>query len=91
MADARHKKAEKYTATLDFGGQFYYFVIYLHKERSRVLYAASDEGRADESALLEKALKAAFGGKSFSVERVESGVLSGFYEESGISVVRGSV
>ena len=91
LADARHKKAEKYTATLDFGGQFYYFVIYLHKERSRVLYAASDEGRADESALLEKALKAAFGGKSFSVERVESGVLSGFYEESGISVVRGSV
>ena len=56
-----------------------------------MLYAASDEGRADESALLEKALKAAFGGKSFSVERVESGVLSGFYEESGISVVRGSV
>lgn len=91
FADARHKKTEKYTATLDFGGQFYYFVIYLHKERSRVLYASSGEEREGESALLKKALEAAFGGKSFSVERTESGVLSGFFEESGISVVRGSV
>ena len=91
FADARQKKAEKYTATLDLGGQFYYFVIYLHKERSRVLYAASGEEREGESALLKKALEAAFGGKSFSVERTESGVLSGFFEESGISVVRGSV
>ena len=91
FADARQKKAEKYAATLDFGGQFYYFVIYLHKERNRVLYAASGEERAGERALLKKALEAAFGGKSFSVERTESGVLSGFFEKSGISVVRGSV
>ena len=91
FVDVRQKKAEKCTVTLDFGGQFYYFVIYLHKERSRVLYAASGEERAGERALLKKALEAAFGGKSFSVERTESGVLSGFFEESGISVVRGSV
>ena len=91
FTDARQKKAEKYTATLDFAGQFYYFVIYLHKERCRVLYAASGEEHAGESALLKKALEAAFGGKSFSVERAEAGMLSGFYEKSGISVVRGSV
>ena len=92
FTDARQKKAEKYTATLDFAGQFYYFVIYLHKERCRVLYAASGEEHAgEESALLKKALETAFGGKSFSVERAEAGMLSGFYEKSGISVVRGSV
>lgn len=91
FTDARQKKTEKYTATLDFAGQFYYFVIYLHKEHCRVLYAASGEERAGESALLKKALEAAFGGKSFSVERAEAGMLSGFYEKSGISVVRGSV
>ena len=87
--DVRQKKAEKCTAMLDFGGKFYCFVIYLHK--GRVLYAVSGEERTGESALLEKALEAAFGGKSFSVERAEAGVLSGFYEKSGISVVRGSV
>jgi len=56
-----------------------------------VLYAVSGEERAGESALLEKALEAAFGGKSFSVERAEAGVLSGFYEEDCISAARGSV
>jgi len=91
FADARQKKAEKYTATLDLGGQFYYFVIYLHKERGRVLYGTSFAPRADESAMLEKALEAAFAGKAFSVERAESGALSGFFEDGGISVVRGSV
>jgi len=89
FADTRQKKAEKCTVALDFAGQFYYFVIYLHKEC--VLYAASGEERAGESALLKKALEAAFSGKSFSVERAESKTLSGFYEDGGISAVRGSV
>jgi len=89
FADTRQKKAEKCTVALDFAGQFYYFVIYLHKEC--VLYAASGEERAGESAVLKKALEAAFGGKSFSVERAEAGVLSGFYEEDCISAARGSV
>ncbi|MFC2477907.1 MAG: hypothetical protein ACFNQG_02640, partial [Treponema socranskii subsp. buccale] len=87
--DVRQKKAEKCTAMLDFGGKFYCFVIYLHK--GRVLYAVSGEECTGESALLEKALEAAFGGKSFSVERAEAGVLSGFYEEDCISAARGSV
>ena len=91
FVDVRQKKAEKCTATLDFGGQVYYFVIYLHKERGRVLYGTSFAPRADESAMLEKALEAAFAGKAFSVERAESGALSGFFEDGGISVVRGSV
>ena len=56
-----------------------------------MLYAASGEERAGESALLKKALEAAFSGKSFSVERAESKTLSGFYEDGGISAVRGSV
>ena len=89
FTDVRQKKAEKCTVTLDFGGQFYYFVIYLQK--GRVLYAVQGTGSADESAALEKALEAAFGGKSFSVERSDGSALSGFYEKSGISVVRGSV
>lgn len=87
--DVRQKKAEKCTAMLDFDGKFYCFVIYLQK--GRVLYAVSGEERTGESALLEKALEAAFGGKSFSVERAEAGVLSGFYEEDCISAARGSV
>ncbi|MGI5096414.1 hypothetical protein IZU27_01915 [Treponema socranskii] len=89
FTDVRQKKAEKCTVTLDFGGQFYYFVIYLQK--GRVLYAVQGTDSADESAALEKALEAAFGGKSFSVERSDGSALSGFYEKSGISVVRGSV
>nr|WP_180485362.1 hypothetical protein [Treponema socranskii] len=56
-----------------------------------MLYAVSGEECTGESALLEKALEAAFGGKSFSVERVKAGVLSGFYEEDCISAARGSV
>ncbi|MBC6720497.1 hypothetical protein [Treponema sp. Marseille-Q4130] len=89
FTDVRQKKAEKCTVTLDFGGQFYYFVIYLQK--GRVLYAVQGTDSADESAALEKALEAAFGGKSFSVERSDGSALSGFYEKSRISVVRGSV
>ena len=89
FTDVRQKKAEKCTVTLDFGGQFYYFVIYLQK--GRVLYAVQGTDSADESAALEKALEAAFGGKSFTVQQAEAGALSGFYEKSGISVVRGSV
>ena len=89
FADTRQKKAEKCTVTLDFGGQFYCFVIYLHN--GRVLYAVSGAKLADESAILEKAFEAAFGGKAFIVERAESGALSGFYEEGGIAAVRGSV
>ena len=89
FTDVRQKKAEKCTVTLDFGGQFYYFVIYLQK--GRVLYAVQGTDSADESAALEKALEAAFGGKSFTVQQADGSALSGFYEKSGISVVRGSV
>ena len=89
FTDVRQKKAEKCTVTLDFGGQFYYFVIYLQK--GRVLYAVQGTDSADESAALEKALEAAFGGKSFTVQQADGSALSGFYEKNGISVVRGSV